>query len=154
MWCVFVFFFFPDLSECVTLSPLQSKDLSVSPPKQTSNALASDTPIGRRGRLANLAATIGSWEDDLSHPSAKQNNAQEQPGTTCLSKLSTTSEASARINSSSVKQEAASCSQRLVEASINKPANSKIAVSVWFSCWLKIWELGAQMLTYNCLIWI
>ncbi|KFP64466.1 Actin-binding protein anillin, partial [Cariama cristata] len=116
-----------DPSECVPLSPLQSKDLSVSPPKQTSNALASDTPIGRRGRLANLAATIGSWEDDLSHPSAKQNNAQEQPGTTCLSKLSTTSGASARINSSCVKQEAASCSQRLVEASINKPANSKIA---------------------------
>ncbi|KAM7124608.1 anillin isoform 2-T2 [Ciconia maguari] len=116
-----------DPSECVPLSPLQSKDLSVSPPKQASNALASDTPIGRRGRLANLAATIGSWEDDLSHPSAKQNNTQEQPGTTCLSKLSTTSGASARINSSSVKQEAASCSQRLVEASINKPANSKIA---------------------------
>ncbi|NXH48058.1 ANLN protein, partial [Dicaeum eximium] len=118
-----------DPSECVPLSPLQSKDLSVSPPKQTSDALASKTPIGRRGRLANLAATIGSWEDDLSHPSAKQNNAQEQPGTTCLSKLSTTSGASARINSSSVKQEAASCPQRLVEASINKPANSKRAVS-------------------------
>ncbi|KAJ7415807.1 Actin-binding protein anillin [Willisornis vidua] len=116
-----------DPSECVPLSPLQSKDLSVSPPKQPSNALTSETPIGRRGRLANLAATIGSWEDDLSHPSAKQNNAQEQPGTTCLSKLSTTSGASARINSSSVKQEAASCSQRLVEASINKPANSKRA---------------------------
>ncbi|NWZ37695.1 ANLN protein, partial [Brachypodius atriceps] len=121
--------FFPEPSECVPLSPFQSKDLSVSPPKQTSNALASETPIGRRGRLANLAATIGSWEDDLSHPSAKQNNAQEQPGTTCLSKLSTTSGASARINSSSVKQEATSCSQRLVEASINKPANSKRAVS-------------------------
>ncbi|NWW94199.1 ANLN protein, partial [Rhynochetos jubatus] len=122
-----------DPSECVAVSPFQSKDLSVSPPKQTSNALASDTPIGRRGRLANLAAAIGSWEDDLSHPSAKQNNAQEQPGTTCLSKLSTTSGASARINSSSVKQEAASCSQRLVEASINKPANSKIAVSSCFN---------------------
>ncbi|NXI49874.1 ANLN protein, partial [Chloroceryle aenea] len=118
-----------DPSECVPLSPLQSKNVSVSPPEQTSNALASDTPIGRRGRLANLAATIGSWEDDLSHPSAKQNNAQEQPGTTCLSKLSTTSGASARINSSSIKQEAASCSQMLVEASINKPANSKIADS-------------------------
>ncbi|OXB54638.1 hypothetical protein ASZ78_001805 [Callipepla squamata] len=104
----------------------ESKDQSVSPPKQAAS-VASGTPIGRRGRLANLAATIGSWEDDLSHPSAKQNNAQEQPGTTCLSKLSTTSGASARINSSSVKQEAASCSQRLVEAPINKPANSKIA---------------------------
>ncbi|OXB83210.1 UNVERIFIED_CONTAM: hypothetical protein H355_001962 [Colinus virginianus] len=115
-----------DPSECASLSPLQSKDQSVSPPKQAAS-VASGTPIGRRGRLANLAATIGSWEDDLSHPSAKQNNAQEQPGTTCLSKLSTTSGASARINSSSVKQEAASCSQRLVEAPINKPANSKLA---------------------------
>uniref|UniRef100_A0A3Q2QYF3 Anillin n=1 Tax=Fundulus heteroclitus TaxID=8078 RepID=A0A3Q2QYF3_FUNHE len=28
---------------------------------------ASEAPVGRRGRLANLAATIGSWEDDLSH---------------------------------------------------------------------------------------
>ncbi|NXJ15000.1 ANLN protein, partial [Odontophorus gujanensis] len=121
-----IVFSFPDPSECASLSPLQSKDQSVSPPKQATS-LASGTPIGRRGRLANLAATIGSWEDDLSHPSAKQNNAQEQPGTTCLSKLSTTSGASARINSSSVKQEAASCSQRLVEAPINKPANSKIA---------------------------
>lgn len=27
----------------------------------------SGTPLGRKGRLANLAATIGSWEDDLSH---------------------------------------------------------------------------------------
>ncbi|XP_062353267.1 anillin [Cinclus cinclus] len=115
-----------DPSECAPLSPLQSKDLTVSPPK-TSSTLASETPIGRRGHLANLAATIGSWEDDINHPSAKQNNAQEKPGTTCLSKLSTTSGASARINSSSVKQEAASCSQRLIEASINKPANSKKA---------------------------
>ncbi|NXC38686.1 ANLN protein, partial [Penelope pileata] len=122
-----VFHLLNNPSECAPLPPLQSKDLPVSPPKRATNDLASGTPIGRRGRLANLAATIGSWEDDLSHPSAKQNNAQEQPGTTCLSKLSTTSGASARINSSSVKQEAASCSQRLVEASINKPANSKIA---------------------------
>nr|XP_006124123.1 anillin isoform X2 [Pelodiscus sinensis] len=104
--------------------PLLSKERIVSPPKQPS--LQSDTPIGRRGRLANLAATIGSWENDLSHPSAKQNNTQEQPGTTCLSKLSTTSEASARINSGSVKQEAASCSQRIIEVSVNKPATSEI----------------------------
>uniref|UniRef100_A0A7M4EVC6 Anillin n=1 Tax=Crocodylus porosus TaxID=8502 RepID=A0A7M4EVC6_CROPO len=117
-----------DGSESSHLSPLQSKEPAPSPPKQPSLALASDTPVGRRGRLANLAATIGSWENDLSRPSAKQNNTQEQPGTTCLSKLSTTSGASARINSSSVKQEAASCPQRAVEASINKPATSTILV--------------------------
>ncbi|XP_050793636.1 anillin isoform X4 [Gopherus flavomarginatus] len=113
-----------DPSESSPLPPLLSKEQAVSPPKQPS--LASDTPVGRKGRLANLAATIGSWENDLSHPSAKRNNTQEQPGTTCLSKLSTTSEASARINSGSVKQEAASCSQRAVEVSVNKSATSKI----------------------------
>ncbi|XP_067418613.1 anillin [Emydura macquarii macquarii] len=113
-----------DPSENSPVSPLLSKEQAVSPPKQPS--LSNDTPIGRRGRLANLATTIGSWENDLSHPSAKQNNTQEQPGTTCLSKLSTTSEASARINSGSVKQEAASCSERAVNVSVNKPATSKI----------------------------
>ncbi|XP_074842153.1 anillin [Carettochelys insculpta] len=113
-----------DLSESSALSPLLSKERVASPPKQPS--ILSDTPVGRRGRLANLAATIGSWENDLSHPSAKQNNTQEQPGTTCLSKLSTTSEASAQINSGSVKQEVASCSQRDA-VSVNKPANSEIS---------------------------
>lgn len=33
----------------------------------TTTSSSSDTPVGRRGGLANLAATIGSWEDDLSH---------------------------------------------------------------------------------------
>ncbi|XP_053119203.1 anillin isoform X2 [Hemicordylus capensis] len=113
-----------DLSESSCASPIQSKECAVSPPKL---ALTSETPIGRKGRLANLAATIGSWEDDLSHPSAKQNNTQEQPGTTCLSKLSTTSGASARINSGSVKQNATSCSQRPVESSVNKSAISGIS---------------------------
>ncbi|KAL8165617.1 UNVERIFIED_CONTAM: hypothetical protein K2H54_049389 [Gekko kuhli] len=112
-----------DLPENPCTFPIQSKECVVSPPKLP---LTSETPIGRRGRLANLAATIGSWENDLSHPSAKQNNTQEQPGTTCLSKLSTTSGASARINGGSVKQDAASCSQRAVESSVNKSAISGI----------------------------
>uniref|UniRef100_A0A8D0GWQ3 Anillin n=1 Tax=Sphenodon punctatus TaxID=8508 RepID=A0A8D0GWQ3_SPHPU len=108
-----------DPSESSCLCPLQSKEGAASPPKQP--LLATDIPVGRKGRLANLAATIGSWEDDVSHPSAKQNNTQEQPGTTCLSKLSTTSGASARINSGSVKQETASCSQRVVQPSVTRP---------------------------------
>lgn len=40
-----------------------------------SHTTSSGTPVGRRGRLAHLAATIGSWEDDLSHshvPAAKE----------------------------------------------------------------------------------
>ncbi|KAJ7322670.1 hypothetical protein JRQ81_018957 [Phrynocephalus forsythii] len=116
-----------DLSESSSMSPIQSKESVTSPPKQL--PLTTGTPIGRRGRLADLAATIGSWEDDLSHPSAKQNNTQEQPGTTCLSKLSTTSGASASINSGSVKQDAASCSQRAVESSVNKSSISQILLS-------------------------
>uniref|UniRef100_A0A8D0GUE5 Anillin n=1 Tax=Sphenodon punctatus TaxID=8508 RepID=A0A8D0GUE5_SPHPU len=115
---------YPSESSC--LCPLQSKEGAASPPKQP--LLATDIPVGRKGRLANLAATIGSWEDDVSHPSAKQNNTQEQPGTTCLSKLSTTSGASARINSGSVKQETASCSQRVVQPSVTRPATSGIPV--------------------------
>uniref|UniRef100_A0A672S838 Anillin n=1 Tax=Sinocyclocheilus grahami TaxID=75366 RepID=A0A672S838_SINGR len=41
-------------------------------------------PFGRKGRLANLAATIGSWEDDLGHPPTRRDNAQAQPGTACV----------------------------------------------------------------------
>ncbi|KAG5843194.1 hypothetical protein ANANG_G00185900 [Anguilla anguilla] len=41
-----------------------------------------ETPVGRRGRLANLAAVIGSWEDDLAPPG--RDNAQAQPGTACV----------------------------------------------------------------------
>uniref|UniRef100_A0A3P9CVJ8 Anillin n=1 Tax=Maylandia zebra TaxID=106582 RepID=A0A3P9CVJ8_9CICH len=40
-----------------------------------SPSVSSEISLGRRGRLANLAATIGSWEDDLSHaktPKRKQ----------------------------------------------------------------------------------
>ncbi|XP_027691581.1 anillin isoform X2 [Vombatus ursinus] len=69
------------------------------------------TPIGRRGRLANLAATICSWEDDLSRPSAKPSRGQEQPGTACLSPVSSSTGASARINSGTVGQRAPGCSR-------------------------------------------
>ncbi|XP_044531292.1 anillin [Gracilinanus agilis] len=68
-------------------------------------------PLGRRGRLANLAATICSWEDDLSHPSAKAGRGQEQPGTACLPAASSSGAASAPVNSSSVGQRAPGCSR-------------------------------------------
>ncbi|XP_030060000.1 anillin isoform X2 [Microcaecilia unicolor] len=107
--------------ETSNLSPFQSQT-QVSPLEPP--VVPSDTPpSGRKGRFAKLAATIGSWEDDLNHPSIKCNNAQEQPGTACLSKLSTTSKASASINSCSVRQETTSCSQKS-EALVNKPAIS------------------------------
>ncbi|KAI9548480.1 hypothetical protein NQZ68_007336 [Dissostichus eleginoides] len=39
---------------------------------------SSGPPAGRRGRLANLAATIGSWEDDLSHAAFPTEKPQEK----------------------------------------------------------------------------
>ncbi|XP_009201365.1 anillin isoform X1 [Papio anubis] len=112
-----------DIPESSLFSPMPSEEKAASPPKPPlSNASAA--PVGRRGRLANLAATICSWEDDVNHSFAKQNSVQEQPGTTCLSKFSSASGASARINSSSVKQEATCCSQRDGDGSLNKAPSS------------------------------
>ncbi|XP_054427286.1 anillin [Pteronotus mesoamericanus] len=111
-----------DNPESALGTAVPAEDKAASPPTA---AEASAAPIGRRGRLANLAAAICSWEDDVSHSSAKQNSAQGQPGTTCLSKASSASGASARINSSSVKQEAACCSQRDGNASLNKGPTSR-----------------------------
>ncbi|XP_034365736.1 anillin isoform X2 [Arvicanthis niloticus] len=115
-----------DVSGSSHFSPMPFEEKAASPSKPPiSNALA--TPVGRRGRLANLAATICSWEDDVSHSSAKQNSVQEQPGTTCLSKSSSASAASASINSSSVQQEATCCSQRDGNASVRKDPSSNAA---------------------------
>lgn len=97
------------------------KEMNPSPPKSQAPAVNLDTPSGRRGRFANLAATISSWEDDLSHSCVKANNAQEKPGTACLSKVSPASSASASINGRSVRQEAVSSSQNV---SVNRAAVS------------------------------
>lgn len=122
---------FPDdIPESSLISPMPSEERAASPPKPAPSDVSA-TPVGRRGRLANLAATICSWEDDVNYSSAKQNSAQEQPGTTCLSKFPSASGASARINSSSVQQEATCCSQRDGEASLNKaPSSSAVGVSL------------------------
>uniref|UniRef100_A0A452QN62 Anillin n=1 Tax=Ursus americanus TaxID=9643 RepID=A0A452QN62_URSAM len=119
-----------DIPESSLISPMPSEERAASPPKPAPSDVSA-TPVGRRGRLANLAATICSWEDDVNYSSAKQNSAQEQPGTTCLSKFPSASGASARINSSSVQQEATCCSQRDGEASLNKaPSSSAVGVSL------------------------
>ncbi|XP_058384149.1 anillin isoform X1 [Diceros bicornis minor] len=119
-----------DVPQGSLLSAMPSEEKAASPPKPSLSD-ASATPVGRRGRLANLAATICSWEDDVNYSSAKQNSAQEQPGTTCLSKFSSASGASAGINSSSVKQEATCCSQRDGDASLNKaPSSSAVGASL------------------------
>ncbi|XP_076013265.1 anillin [Genypterus blacodes] len=48
---------------------------------------SSGPPLGRRGRLANLAATIGSWEDDLSHAIIPKDTAQGKPGAASVPKF-------------------------------------------------------------------
>ncbi|XP_021110243.1 anillin isoform X2 [Heterocephalus glaber] len=120
--------FSDDVPTSSLISPVPSEEKAASPPKSPLSG-ASATPVGRRGRLANLAATISSWEDDVSYSSAKQNSVQEQPGTTCLSKFSSAIGASARINSSSVKQEATCCSQRDGDAVLNKALSASAATA-------------------------
>ncbi|XP_059511840.1 anillin isoform X1 [Myotis daubentonii] len=115
-----------DTPESSLIPAMPAEDKAASPPKP---AEASATPVGRRGRLANLAATICSWEDDVSVSSAKQNSAPGQPGTTCLSKASSASGASAGINGRSVAQEAACCSPRGGHASLSKAPASRAAAA-------------------------
>ncbi|XP_042188426.1 anillin-like [Callorhinchus milii] len=91
------------------------RQASPPPPHQTPTSVQPGTPAGRRARLNNLAATISSWEDDLSRPTAKQNKPQGQPGTACLP---VSGRAPATVNSSSVKRQ----DPRPVETVVHKPA--------------------------------
>lgn len=65
----------------------------------------SGTPLGRKGRLANLAATIGSWEDDLSHANIPKANAKEKPHVTVPKSVAV------NINSSAAQSQSASSSK-------------------------------------------
>ncbi|XP_072303440.1 anillin [Eucyclogobius newberryi] len=60
--------------DCAPLSMLKRQ-----PDAPPSPAPSSGTPVGRKGRLANLAATICSWEDDLSHAAVPKPSAPEKP---------------------------------------------------------------------------
>uniref|UniRef100_A0A4W4G2V0 Anillin n=1 Tax=Electrophorus electricus TaxID=8005 RepID=A0A4W4G2V0_ELEEL len=68
------------LSNSKAMSPLRSQRVEVAPPALAS----SETPVGRKGRLANLAATISSWEDDLGHAPVCRNDAKGKPGKACV----------------------------------------------------------------------
>ncbi|XP_019117138.2 anillin isoform X2 [Larimichthys crocea] len=61
--------------------PLSLSKRQAEVPPAPTPTVSSDAPVGRRGRLANLAATIGSWEDDLSHANIPR-SANEKPATT------------------------------------------------------------------------
>lgn len=84
-------------ADSVPLSLLK-RQADVQPPPTTSS-MSAEAPVGRRGRLANLAATIGSWEDDLSH----SNIPKEKPAPSSVPKPAAgTKTTSSTPNSSSV----------------------------------------------------
>lgn len=73
--CVFPVLDTSDAVPDYTPMSLLKRQAEASPTPSHTTATSSGTPVGRRGRLAHLAATIGSWEDDLSHshiPAAKE----------------------------------------------------------------------------------
>ncbi|MEQ2243214.1 hypothetical protein ILYODFUR_004753 [Ilyodon furcidens] len=87
---------------------LIKKQVDVQPP---TTPPPSEAPVGRRGRLANLAATIGSWEDDLSHAHIPK----EKPGTASVPKfavkaasVAVSSKQSAAMSSSTAASKSAS----------------------------------------------
>ncbi|KAF5908547.1 anillin isoform X2 [Clarias magur] len=73
---------FEPVPSAEVLSPVKYQRMEVV--ANPAPATTSEKPLGRKGRLANLAATIGSWEDDLGHPPTCRNNTQGQPGTACV----------------------------------------------------------------------
>lgn len=77
----------PDIP--AALSPVKNQTQprqAVAPvPTPVHAAASSEAPVGRKGRLANLAATIGSWEDDLSHAAPRRRDyAQGNPGSVSI----------------------------------------------------------------------
>ncbi|XP_058475110.1 anillin isoform X2 [Solea solea] len=67
------------IPDCTPLSLLKTQ---AGDPPVAAPSVSSGNPVGRRGRLANLAATIGSWEDDLSHANIPKENPKEKPAAT------------------------------------------------------------------------
>lgn len=72
--------FFIDTPDAVQdYTPMSLVNRQVEVPPAPVHTVSSDTPLGRRGRLANLAATIGSWEDDLSHAHIPSESSKDKP---------------------------------------------------------------------------
>lgn len=67
----------PDAVQDYTPMSLVNRQVEV--PPAPVHTVSSDTPLGKRGRLANLAATIGSWEDDLSHAHIPSERSKDKP---------------------------------------------------------------------------
>ncbi len=113
--------------DCTPLSLLKRQ--AEVPPAAIPTHMSSETPMGRRGRLANLAATIGSWEDDLSHANIPSGNAKEKPGATAP-KLA--------VRDATVAASTKPSAAGLVVASssaIGKSTSSSYQVGYWFCLW-------------------
>ncbi|XP_042290431.1 anillin isoform X2 [Thunnus maccoyii] len=68
-------------------TPLSMLKRQADVPPAADPTVSSGTPLGRKGRLANLAATIGTWEDDLSHANIPKQNVQGKPATASVPKF-------------------------------------------------------------------
>lgn len=91
--------FFLDTPDAVQdYTPMSLVNRQVEVPHAPVHSVSSDTPLGRRGRLANLAATIGSWEDDLSHAHIPSESSKDKPSKT----LTTVAHKDAKITTGSV----------------------------------------------------
>ncbi|KAM9414532.1 anillin-like isoform 2-T2 [Salvelinus alpinus] len=89
----------PDIP--AALSPVKSQAhprQAVAPvPTPVPAAASSEASVGRKGRLANLAASIGSWEDDLSHAAPRSRDyAQGNPGSVSIATAAWRREAGAK----------------------------------------------------------
>ncbi|XP_062870438.1 anillin isoform X2 [Trichomycterus rosablanca] len=104
--------------DTVALSPPKSQRVEVA--TNPAPALTSEAPIGRKGRLANLAATICSWEDDSDPPPTCRNNAQGQPGTAGVTRP-THVDTNISVKGSAAAQQ---CAPKFVHSVASKPVHS------------------------------
>ncbi|XP_030597732.1 anillin isoform X2 [Archocentrus centrarchus] len=98
-------------SDCIPVSMLKRPAATHSVP--------SETGLGRRGRLANLAATIGSWEDDLSHAKIPKEKPKEKPATSSVPRFTVRGVASstkpnASVTTSTVSSKSTGSSKQVV----------------------------------------
>ncbi|XP_070292611.1 anillin-like isoform X6 [Salvelinus sp. IW2-2015] len=119
----------PDIP--AALSPVKNQTQSrqaVAPvPTPVHAAASSEAPVGRKGRLANLAATIGSWEDDLSHAATHRDNAQGKPGSVSTATPAWRREAGAKPTSAAAdRPQMSQSSNRKPALDSNQPVHSPV----------------------------
>lgn len=130
------------------LSPVKSQRMELA--TNPGPVVTSEKPLGRKGRLANLAATIGSWEEDLRNPPTHRDNPQGQPGTACVPPP-------ARVGmSTSVKPIAAAQQAASVQPVASKPVHSTQQVGhtlhfhrAWKKFLLLLLFLNQMLITFH-----